>query len=119
MLLCAALKIAIPRALLALFAATATVTHSSFGRTPDGTAVDLYTLTNAHGIEARVMSYGATIVSIRTLDRGGRMADIALGFDALNDYVERSRYFGAVVGRYGNRIAHGRFTIDGRTFQLA
>jgi aldose 1-epimerase len=86
---------------------------------PDGTAVDLYTLTNAHGIEVRVTTYGAILVSIRTPDRRGQLADIALGFDSLDDYRTRSRYFGAVVGRYGNRIARGRFTIDGRTFQLA
>jgi aldose 1-epimerase len=101
------------------WAALATVTHSTFGRLPDGTAVDLYTLTNAHGIEVRAMTYGAILVSIRTPDRRGQLADIALGFDALDDYRTRSRYFGAVVGRYGNRIARGRFTIDGRTFTLA
>ncbi len=101
------------------WAAIATVTHSTFGRMPDGAAVDLYTLTNAHGIEVRVATYGAILVSIRTPDRQGQFADIALGFDSLDDYRTRSRYFGAVVGRYGNRIARGRFTIDGRTFQLA
>src|SRR5690349_14524650 len=119
MLLCAALKPTILAALAVLAAAHATVTRTSFGRSPDGAAVDVFTLTNAHGIEVRVMSYGATILSIRTPDRAGRMADIALGYDTLGEYIERPRYFGAVVGRYGNRIARGRFTIDGRTFQLA
>jgi aldose 1-epimerase len=97
----------------------ATVNRSSFGRMPDGTAVDLYTLANPHGIEIRAITYGAVIVSVRTPDRGGRFADIVLGFDAFDDYLTKSRYFGAVVGRYGNRIAKGRFTLDGRTFQLA
>lgn len=64
------------------------------------------------------MTYGAILVSIRTPDRSGRVADIALGFDSIDGYLTRSRYFGAVVGRYGNRIANGRFTIDGRTYQL-
>jgi aldose 1-epimerase len=97
----------------------ATVNRSSFGRMPDGTAVDLYTLANPHGIEIRAITYGAVIVSVRTPDRAGRFADIVLGFDAFDDYLTKSRYFGAVVGRYGNRIAKGRFTLDGRTFQLA
>ena len=104
------------------------MTRSSFGTLPDGTAVDLFALKNApgnpgspgdNGIEVRVITYGAILVSIRTPDRRGRLTDIALGFDDLEGYLTRSRYFGAVVGRYGNRIAHGRFTIDGHTYQLA
>jgi aldose 1-epimerase len=85
----------------------------------DDTLVDYYTLTNRHGVEVRAMTYGAVLVSIRTPDRHGRVADVTLGFDSLDAYLARSRYFGAVVGRYGNRIARGRFTIDGRTYQLA
>ena len=90
-----------------------------FGRTPGGAAVDLFTLANAHGIEIDVITYGAIVVSVKTPDRDGRLADIVLGFDDLEGYLTRSRYFGAVVGRYGNRIAKGQFAIDGRTFQLA
>jgi aldose 1-epimerase len=81
--------------------------------------VELFTLTNEHGIEVRAMTYGATITSIRTADRSGTRADIVLGFDSLSGYLAGSPYFGAVVGRYANRIAGGRFTLDGETYQLA
>jgi aldose 1-epimerase len=90
-----------------------------FGATADGHPVELFTLTSPTGIEIRTISYGAILVSISTPDRTGRIADIALGFDSLDGYLTRSRYFGAVVGRYGNRIAGGRFTLDGRTIKLA
>ena len=106
-------------AAIALVMLTASVTRAPFGATPDRTPVEIFTLTNANGTEVRAISYGAIIVSIRTRDRAGRLGDIALGFDDLDGYLTRSRYFGAVVGRYGNRIAKGRFTIDGKTFQLA
>ena len=98
---------------------TASVTRAPFGATPDRAAVEIFTLTNANGMEVRAISYGAILVSIRTRDRAGRLGDVALGFDDLEGYLTRSRYFGAVVGRYGNRIAKGRFTIDGREFRLA
>ena len=90
----------------------------SFGRLADGTDIGLFTL-NARGVEVRAIPYGAIIVSIRVPDRRGDLADVVLGFDDLQGYLERSRYFGAVVGRYGNRIANGRFSLDGRTYQLA
>ena len=90
-----------------------------FGRLPDGTAVDLFTLTNAHGIEVRVMTYGCVILSLKTPDRHGGFDDIVLGFDDLTSYLTRSRFFGCVVGRYANRIAGGRFTLDGVTYALA
>lgn len=99
--------------------ANATVTRQPFGSLPDGTAVELFTLTNANGIEVRAMTYGAIIVSIRTPDRSGRLDDIALGHDTLKGYEKNAPYLGAIVGRYGNRIAKGRFTLDGRTYQLA
>ena len=98
---------------------TASVTRAPFGATPDRAAVEIFTLTNPNGTEVRAISYGAILVSIRTRDRAGRLGDVTLGFDDLEGYLTRSRYFGAVVGRYGNRIANGRFTIDGRTFRLA
>jgi aldose 1-epimerase len=79
--------------------------------------VDLFTLTTGT-IEVVAITYGAIVKSIRTPDRDGRVADIALGFDTIEDYRLRNRYFGAVVGRYGNRIARGRFTLDGRDIQL-
>jgi aldose 1-epimerase len=91
----------------------------SFGRLADGTDIGLFTLTSGRGLEVRAITYGAIIVSVRVPDRRGAIGDVVLGFDDLQGYLERSRYFGAVVGRYGNRIANGRFTLDGRTFQLA
>jgi len=103
----------------AVLALVAAVNRSPFGRTAEGEAVDLFTLSNAHGIEVRVITYGAIITSVKTPDRNGRFADIVLGFDDLDSYLTRSRFFGAVAGRYANRIAKGRFTIDGKTFQLA
>jgi aldose 1-epimerase len=99
--------------------ASATVTSSPFGTLPDGTAVVAYTLTNASGLELRALTYGATIVSLKTPDREGRYADIVLGYDQLNGYLEQSPYFGAIVGRYGNRIAKAKFTLDGKTYTLA
>src|SRR5437667_9756602 len=90
-----------------------------FGTTDRGEAVSLYTLKNAHGTEARVLDYGGIIVSLRVPDRNGRLDDVVLGFDSLADYQRGSPYFGAVIGRYGNRIAGGRFTLDGHTYPLA
>src|SRR5205823_6223371 len=88
----------------------ATVVKTSFGHTADGTPVDLFTLSNAGGMEVRTMPYGAIIVSIRVPDRSGQVADVVLGFDTFDEYVaKKPPYFGAVVGRYGNRIAKGRF----------
>ena len=94
------------------------VTRQPFGALADGTPVDLYTLRNTTGLTARIMTYGAIIVSLETPDRDGMLADIVLGFDSVAAYVKDSPYFGAVVGRYSNRIANGRFTLDGKTYQL-
>jgi len=94
--------------------------RQEFGKTPDGTAVELYTLANSHGIEAAIMTYGGTIVSLNTPDRAGRSGDIVLGFDSLEEYLGGDNpYFGALIGRYGNRIAKGRFTLNGVEYKLA
>ena len=106
------------RLLAAVFLAAMTVTRAPFGVLPGGDAVEVFTLRTADGVEVRAMSYGATIVSVRTPDRTGRLDDIVLGFDALDDYLTKARYFGTVVGRYGNRIGRGRFTLDGASIQL-
>jgi aldose 1-epimerase len=90
---------------------------AAFGRVGD-TNVQIYTLTNVHGIEARIMTYGATLVSLKTPDRAGNLQNIILGFDSLDSYVAGVPYFGATVGRYANRIANGRFVLDGRSYQL-
>ena len=97
----------------------ATVTRAPFGTAPDGKAVELFTLTGSTGIEVRVMTYGGVIVSLRAPDRTGVLDDIVLGYDSLAGYVRNSPYFGAIVGRYGNRIAKGRFTLDGESYKLA
>ena len=95
------------------------VVRKPFGTTQRGEAVSEYTLKNAHGIELQVLDYGGIIVSLRVPDRTGWLDDVVLGFDSLSDYERGSPYFGALIGRYGNRIAHGRFTLDGRTYTLA
>ena len=92
-----------------------TVSRASFGVTPDGESVDVFTLVNASGVEVRAITYGGIIVSLRVPDRDGRLGDIVLGFDDLDGYVEGSPYFGAIVGRYANRIANGQFTLAGET----
>ena len=99
--------------------ARAGVTRAAFGKLPDGTAVESITLRNAHGVEVRAITYGAIIVSLRVPDRAGRFGDVVLGHDDLAGYLAKPAYFGAVVGRYGNRIAKGRFTLDGKTYTLA
>src|SRR5207249_8563982 len=86
---------------------------------PDGAAVDVFTLASDHGVEIRAINYGCIIASIRVPDRHARVDDIVLGHDTLEGYLTRSRFFGAVVGRYANRIAKGRFTLDGKTVELA
>ena len=95
------------------------VSRAPFGTLADGRAVELFTLTNAHGVEIRAMTYGAIITAIYTPDRNGRRDDIVLGFDSVAGYLSGSPYFGAVVGRYANRIAGGHFTLDGVTYTLA
>jgi galactose mutarotase-like enzyme len=80
--------------------------------------VEIYTLRNGHGIEARIMTYGASIVSLKTPDRNGHLQNVVLGFDTLDPYVAGVPYYGATVGRYANRIAQSRFALDGRTYPL-
>lgn len=91
---------------------------TSFG-TVEGQQVELYTLTNKNGIEIKIMTYGAIIQSLKVPDRKGTLANIVLGFDNIDDYVAKSPYFGALVGRFANRIAKGMFTLDGKTYTLA
>jgi aldose 1-epimerase len=95
------------------------VSKSSFGSVPGAGTVDLFTLTNANGVEIRAMTYGAIITAVRVPDRAGRFADVVLGFDNLEGYLKDHPYFGTVVGRYGNRIGGGRFTLNGQTYKLA
>ncbi len=91
----------------------------NFGTTPDGKDAQIYTLTNAGGAEARVTNYGGILVSLKMPDRDGVLGDVILGFDALEDYIKDHPFFGTTTGRYANRIANGRFTLDGKEYQLA
>ncbi|WP_235040430.1 aldose epimerase family protein [Vreelandella profundi] len=100
------------------------VQTSVFGHLPDGRQVDVYQFTNANGIELRVINYGGIILSLKTPDLAGEFDDIALGFDALDAYLsdeyrQANPYFGAIIGRYGNRIAGGQFSLDGESYSLA
>ena len=97
----------------------AAVRSEAFGKTADGQPVELYTLTNMNGIEVRAITYGGIITSLKVPDRSGRVDDVVLGFDTLEGYIRDHPYFGAIVGRYANRIAKGRFTLEGRTYTLA
>jgi aldose 1-epimerase len=94
------------------------IEKSEFGKLPDGSRVTRYTLTNKNGVVARVLDYGAILTELDVPDRNGNKADIVLGFKDLNDYVERSPFFGATAGRYANRIARGKFTLDGTQYTL-
>jgi aldose 1-epimerase len=96
----------------------ARISQSPYGTTPDGTAVELYTLTNAHGLVCKLITYGAAITELHVPDKHGKLVDVVLGFDNLTQYLNDSPCFGATVGRVANRIAHGQFTLDGQTYTL-
>lgn len=100
-------------------AATSTLERAAYGSLPDGQAVEVFTLRNARGVEARISTLGAALIAFRTPDRNGTFADIALGYDTLEGWQTNNSFFGVVVGRYGNRIAGGRFALDGTTYTLA
>ena len=93
------------------------VSKQAFGHTSDGTAVDIYTLADGK-VEARVITYGGIIVSLRTPDRNGKLDDVVLGYDSVDQYIAQTPYFGAIIGRYANRIAHGSFQLDGKTYSI-
>ena len=94
------------------------ITSAPFGTTSTGEVVELFTMTNPSGIEVRAITYGGIIISLKTPDRDGRWDDIVLGFDSLEPYEAGSPYFGSIIGRYGNRIAQARFSLDGETYTL-
>src|SRR6187551_303377 len=95
------------------------VSTSPFGVLPDGKEVTSYTLRNANGTEMSVINYGGIITSLKTADKQGQFADIVLGYDSLSSYLKSSPFFGALIGRYGNRIAKGKFKLDGTSYKLA
>ncbi len=95
------------------------IEQAPFGATADGREVPLYTLTNRLGASVKIMTYGALVTELLVPDANGELGDVVLGFDELAPYLERHPYFGAIAGRYANRIAKGRFTLDGQIYTLA
>ena len=118
------LKLVFVLLFLVLSAAIATaqtsITRNTFGKTTEGQSVDIYTLRNRRGMEARITNYGGIVVSLTAPDRDGKFADVVLGYNDLQTYMRPPfPYFGAIIGRYGNRIAKGRFTLNGVEYKLA
>jgi aldose 1-epimerase len=105
-------------ATLSVAAHAADAKRETFGSMPDGSKVDAVVLSNAHGMQARIIALGASIQSLATPDRNGKSANIALGYATLADYLGNPQYFGATVGRYANRIAKGKFTLDGHAYSV-
>jgi aldose 1-epimerase len=97
----------------------ANVTRAPFGALPDGAAVELFTLTNAGGMQIQATNYGGIVTAIKVRDRNGALGDVTLGYDSLEGYLKSSPYFGAIVGRYANRIGGAKFSLEGRTYKLA
>jgi aldose 1-epimerase len=96
-----------------------TAQRTIFGTLPDGVRIEAVTLTNGRGVRARIITYGATLQALEVPDRNGQLADVALGYDDLAGYVDKPNYYGATIGRYANRIAGARFSLDGKQFQLS
>jgi len=96
-----------------------TITQAPFGKTLDGTPVEIYTLRNRQGMEAHIMTYGGIVQSLKVPDKNGKFDDVVLGYDTLDGYLTNTPYFGALIGRYGNRIAGGKFTLEGKSYTLA
>ncbi|MEX1238189.1 MAG: aldose epimerase family protein [Cyclobacteriaceae bacterium] len=94
------------------------VSVAPFGKLEDGTPISLYTMANSKGVKMEVMNYGGIIISLFVPDKDGKPVDVVLGYDSLQAYVDRNPFFGALVGRYGNRIAKGKFTLDGKVYDL-
>lgn len=99
--------------------ANTNIKKQPFGKTSDGRSAELYILTNRNGVEAAITNYGGSVVSLKVPDRKGNRGDIVLGYESLDGYVNDKAYLGALIGRYGNRIAHGRFSLGGTTYTLA
>ncbi len=96
-----------------------TIKKEPFGKMTNGTPIDLYTLTNTSGLQAKITTYGGAVVSLLVPDRDGKLDDVVLGFETLEEYVEKSPFFGCITGRYANRIAKGKFTLNGAAYTLA
>jgi aldose 1-epimerase len=96
----------------------ARLVSGDFGKTREGTPVRIYTLTNKHGVEATITNYGGRVVSLKVPDKKGAMGDMVLGFDSIDGYLNENPYFGALIGRYANRIGHAQFTLDGVLYKV-
>ena len=103
--------------LIATMSAKTSVTKQGFGHTSDGTPVDVYSLADGK-VEARIMTYGGILVSLRTPDRNGKLDDVVLGCESVEKYAAQTAHFGGIIGRYANRIAHGSFQLDGHTYSI-
>ncbi len=97
----------------------AKITKSNFGKLPDGTAIEQYTLTNSKGAFCKIITYGGIVTELQVPDKTGKLGDVVLGFDNLDGYLKGHPYFGTITGRFANRIAKGKFTLDGKTYSLA
>lgn len=95
------------------------IKKAAFGKTRDGAAADVYTIRNSKGLEVAITNYGGSVVSLKTPDRAGKFDDVVLGFDSLDGYLGDHPYFGALIGRYGNRIGKGKFSLDSHEYTLA
>jgi aldose 1-epimerase len=95
------------------------IEKKAFGKLADGTQIDIYSLKNEKGMEAKIINYGATVVYLTAPDKNGKFTDVVLGYDNVRGYVDGTTYFGGIVGRYGNRIGKGKLTVDGKQYQLA
>ena len=98
---------------------TMNIEKAEFGKTKQGEIAHIYTLTNANGCEVRITNYGGIVVSLKVPDKTGKLADVVLGYETLDKYIEKTPYFGALIGRYGNRIGKGKFTLNGKEYTLA
>lgn len=98
---------------------TAKIARSNFGKLPDGTSVEQYTLTNGKGAFCKIITYGGIVTELHVPDENGKLGDVVLGFDNLGEYLKEHPYFSAIVGRVANRIAKGKFTLDGKAYSLA
>jgi len=103
---------------LAIAEAKSNMKKQSFGKTSDGQPVDLYTLTNRKGMEVAITNFGGIVVSLKAPDRNGKYEDVVLGYESIDGYLTNKAFFGALIGRYGNRIAHGKFTLNGTAYDL-
>lgn len=97
---------------------SSSINSQAFGKTTNDAPVQLYTLRNSHGMEAKIMTYGGIVESLKVPDKNGNPGDVVLGYDTLDGYLTNSPFFGALIGRYGNRIANGKFTLDGQEYTL-